>query len=84
MPLSEQDIDNTTADAMPFKMANGGGMYLGQCRLARRSGTSSTESAAGKRKFWDSASFRGIEKIRSEFKLVCAALNLRRMVSMTV
>jgi transposase len=28
-------------------------------------------------------SFRGIEKVRSEFKLVCAALNLRRMATMT-
>ena len=28
MPLSEQDIDNTTADAQLFKMADGGGMYL--------------------------------------------------------
>lgn len=29
-------------------------------------------------------SFRGIEKMQNEFKLVCAALNLRRMASMTV
>jgi len=29
-------------------------------------------------------SFCGIEKVRSEFKLVCAALNLRRMATMTV
>ena len=29
-------------------------------------------------------SFRGIEKVRGEFKLVCAALNLRRMATMTV
>ena len=29
-------------------------------------------------------SFRGIEKVRSEFKLVCAALNLRRMATMTI
>ena len=29
-------------------------------------------------------SFRGIDKVRSEFKLVCAALNLRRMATMTV
>jgi len=28
-------------------------------------------------------SFRGIDKVRSEFKLVCAALNLRRMAQMT-
>ena len=28
-------------------------------------------------------SFRGIDKVRSEFKLVCAALNLRRMATMT-
>lgn len=28
-------------------------------------------------------SFRGIDKVRSEFKLVCAALNLRRMAAMT-
>jgi transposase len=27
-------------------------------------------------------SFRGLEKVRSEFKLVCAALNLRRMAAM--
>jgi Transposase DDE domain len=27
-------------------------------------------------------SFRGIEKVRCEFKLVCAALNLRRMAAM--
>ena len=27
-------------------------------------------------------SFRGIEKVRCEFKLVCAALNLRRMARM--
>ena len=27
-------------------------------------------------------SFRGIEKVRAEFKLVCAALNLRRMAAM--
>ena len=29
-------------------------------------------------------SFRGIEKVRAEFKLVCAALNLRRMAAMLV
>lgn len=29
-------------------------------------------------------SFRGIEKVRCEFKLVCAALNLRRMATMRV
>ena len=29
-------------------------------------------------------SFRGIEKVRAEFKLVCAALNLRRMAAMMV
>ena len=29
-------------------------------------------------------SFRGIDKVRNEFKLVCAALNLRRMATMTV
>jgi transposase len=29
-------------------------------------------------------SFRGIDKVRCEFKLVCAALNLRRMATMTV
>lgn len=29
-------------------------------------------------------SFRGIDKVRSEFKLVCAALNLRRMATMTI
>jgi Transposase DDE domain len=29
-------------------------------------------------------SLRGIDKVRSEFKLVCAALNLRRMAAMTV
>lgn len=29
-------------------------------------------------------SFRGIEKVRCEFKLVCAALNLRRMAAMRV
>ncbi|XVJ70791.1 MAG: IS1182 family transposase [Rhizobacter sp.] len=29
-------------------------------------------------------SFRGIEKVRCEFKLICAALNLRRMASMGV
>jgi len=28
-------------------------------------------------------SFRGVEKVRCEFKLVCAALNLRRMATMT-
>jgi hypothetical protein len=28
-------------------------------------------------------SFRGLDKVRSEFKLVCAALNLRRMAAMT-
>jgi transposase len=28
--------------------------------------------------------FTGIDKVRSEFKLVCAALNLRRMATMTV
>lgn len=28
MPLSEQDVDNTIAAAKPFKMADGGGMYL--------------------------------------------------------
>jgi len=27
-------------------------------------------------------SFKGIEKVRCEFKLVCAALNLRRMAAM--
>ena len=29
-------------------------------------------------------SFRGVDKVRSEFKLVCAALNLRRMATMRV
>jgi transposase len=29
-------------------------------------------------------SFRGVEKVRCEFKLVCAALNLRRMAAMAV
>ncbi|MCW5235877.1 hypothetical protein D5047_19180 [Verminephrobacter eiseniae] len=29
-------------------------------------------------------SFRGVEKVRSEFKLVCAALNLRRMAVMAL
>jgi hypothetical protein len=29
-------------------------------------------------------SFRGIDKARCEFKLVCAALNLRRMAKMAV
>ena len=27
-------------------------------------------------------SFRGIDKVRCEFKLVCAALNLRRMATL--
>jgi transposase len=29
-------------------------------------------------------SFRGVEKVRCEFKLVCAALNLRRMATMSI
>ena len=29
-------------------------------------------------------SFRGVDKVRSEFKLVCAALNLRRMATMAL
>jgi len=29
-------------------------------------------------------SFKGLEKVRCEFKLVCAALNLRRMAAMGV
>lgn len=29
-------------------------------------------------------SFKGIDKVRCEFKLVCAALNLRRMAAMGV
>jgi transposase len=78
MAIDPDKLPHTAAMAAKLQSADG------QAKYRRRKAIVEPPNAwikqvLGFRQF----SFRGIDKVRSEFKLVCAALNLRRMATMT-
>jgi len=78
MAIDPDKLPHTAAMAAKLQSADG------QAKYRRRKAIVEPPNAwikqvLGFRQF----SFRGVDKVRSEFKLVCAALNLRRMATMT-
>ena len=76
LAIDPDKLPHTAAMAAKLKSADG------QAKYRRRKAIVEPPNAwiklvLGSRQF----SFRGVDKVRSEFKLVCAALNLRRMAT---
>ena len=76
--IRSEDLPLTAAMAVKLKTPAGSAQYRRRKAIVEAP-NAWIKHVLGFRQF----SFRGAEKVRWEFKLVCAALNLRRMATMT-
>jgi len=77
--IDASQLPLTAAMAVKLQSPAGGAQYR-RCKAIVEPANAWIKHIVGFRQF----SFRGVEKVRCEFKLVCAALNLRRMAAMAI